>query len=76
LSEVRLVYGKIGCVKIWWKYSCNISFVFVFILDAAHTVDACALTRILPSLTLIDTIYFTPDTKATPASVQGVGVDF
>jgi hypothetical protein len=25
---------------------------------------------------LIDTIYFTADTKATPASVQGVGVDF
>jgi hypothetical protein len=21
-------------------------------------------------------IYFTPDTKATPASVQGVGIDF
>jgi hypothetical protein len=42
----------------------------------AYTVDACAFTSILQSLSLIDMIYCTPDTKATPASVQGVGVDF
>jgi hypothetical protein len=41
-----------------------------------YTVDACALTSILPSLFFIHMIYFTADTKATPASVQGVGVDF
>jgi hypothetical protein len=29
----------------------------------------------LPPLSLID-VYFTAETKATPASVQGVGVDF
>jgi hypothetical protein len=49
---------------------------FVFILHNAYTVCACALTSILPSLSFIDIIYFTADTKATPASVQGVGVDF
>jgi hypothetical protein len=52
------------------------SFVFDFILHIAYTVDACALTRILLSLSLIDTIYYTTETKATPASVQRVGVDF
>jgi hypothetical protein len=41
-----------------------------------NTGDACALNSILPSLSLIDMIYCTADTKATPASVQGVGVDF
>jgi hypothetical protein len=53
----------------------RLCFVFDFILDTAYTVDACALTSILPSLSLIDMIYFTADTKAMPASVQGVGVD-
>jgi hypothetical protein len=51
-------------------------FIFDFILHTAYTVDACVLTSILPSLLLIDMIYCTADTKATPASVEGVGVDF
>jgi hypothetical protein len=51
-------------------------FVFDFILHTAYTVDACALTSTLPSLSLIDMLDCTTDTKATPASVQGVGVDF
>jgi hypothetical protein len=51
-------------------------FVSDFILHTAYTVDACALTSILPSLSLIDMIQCTPYTKATPASVQGDGVDF
>jgi hypothetical protein len=55
---------------------CNIYFVFDIILHKAYTVNACALTCILPSLSLIDMIYYTTDTKATPASVQGVVVDF
>jgi hypothetical protein len=38
--------------------------------------DACALTSIVPPLSLIDMIHCTPYTKATPASVQDVGVDF
>jgi len=54
----------------------KIFFVFDFILHTAYTVDACALTSILLSLSSIDMIYYTVDTKATPASVQGVGVDF
>jgi hypothetical protein len=54
----------------------KICFVFDFFLHTAYTVDACALTSILPSLSLIDTIYCAVVTKATPASVQGVGVDF
>jgi hypothetical protein len=51
-------------------------FVFDIILHIAYIVDACARTSILPSLSLIDRIYCTADTKTTPASVQGVGVDF
>jgi hypothetical protein len=51
-------------------------FVFNVILHTAYTVDAYALPSILPSLSLIDMIYCTADTKATPASVQGFGVDF
>jgi hypothetical protein len=54
----------------------KICFVFDFILHTAYTADACALTSILPSLSLIDMTYFSADTKTTPASVQGVGVDF
>jgi hypothetical protein len=51
-------------------------FRFRIILHTAYTVDACALSSILPSLSLIDIIYCTADAKATPASVQGVGVNF
>jgi hypothetical protein len=51
-------------------------FVFCFILPTTYTVGACALTSILPSLSLINMIHCTPYTKATPASVQVVGVDF
>jgi hypothetical protein len=54
----------------------KICFVYHFILHTSYTVGACALTSILLSPSLIDMIYFTADTKATPASVQGVGVDF
>jgi hypothetical protein len=50
--------------------------IFDFIFHTSYTVDACALTSILPSLPLIDMMYCKADTKATPASVQGVGVDF
>jgi hypothetical protein len=49
---------------------------FDFILHTAYTVDACAFISILPLLSLIDMMHCTADTKATPASVQGVGVDF
>jgi hypothetical protein len=51
-------------------------FVFDLIRHRAYNVDACALTSIQPTLSLIDMIYCTADTKATPTSVQGVGVDF
>jgi hypothetical protein len=49
--------------------------VFNFILHIAYTVDACAFIRILPTLSLIDMMYCTADTKATPASVQ-IFMDF
>jgi hypothetical protein len=56
---------------------CKICFFFFdIILHTVYTVDACALTSILPSLSLIDMIYCIRATKATPASVQGVVVDF
>jgi hypothetical protein len=51
-------------------------FVFDFILHTAYTVDAGALTSIMPSLSLMDMIYIATDTKSTTASVHGVGVDF
>jgi hypothetical protein len=53
-----------------------ICFVFDHIHLSAYTVDACAFTSILPSLSLIDMTYYTVDIKATSASVQGVGVEF
>jgi len=51
-------------------------FVLDFILHTAYTVDACPFTSIVTSLPLINVIYCTAETKTTPASVQGVGVDF
>jgi hypothetical protein len=51
-------------------------FVFDFILHTSYAVDACALTIIMPSVSLMDMMCFTAQRKATPASVQGVGVDF
>jgi hypothetical protein len=53
-------------LEVQWVKIC---FVFDFILHTAYTVDACALTSILPSLPLIDMIYCTAGTKATPASI-------
>jgi hypothetical protein len=50
-------------------------FVFDFILHTAYTVDACAVIRIQPTLSLIDMIYCTADTKATPASIR-IFMDF
>jgi hypothetical protein len=58
------------------EVSVNLVSFFDFILPTSYTVDACALTSILPSLSLIYMIYCTPYTKATLASVHGVGVDF
>jgi hypothetical protein len=54
------VGGKVG----------KICFVFDFILHTAYTVEPCELTSIMPSLSLIDMIYFTVDTKASPASAS------
>jgi hypothetical protein len=59
-----------------WVFVGKTCFVFDFILHIEYTVDVCALSRILPLLSLIDVIYCAPYTKATPASVQRVGVDF
>jgi hypothetical protein len=68
----------LGWVRLGWVGSTVVKtcFVFHFIIHTAYTVDSCALTSILPSLSLIHMIYFRSDTKATPVSVQGVGVDF
>jgi hypothetical protein len=49
--------------------------VFDFILHTAYIADACAVIRILPTLSLIDMIYCTADKKATPASFQ-IFMDF
>jgi hypothetical protein len=78
LGEFRLGYVTLRYVTLSYVGSTvgKICFVFHFIFRIAYTVDACALTSILLSLSLIDIIYFTSDAKATPASVQGVGVDF
>jgi hypothetical protein len=54
----------------------KICFVFDYVLHTAYVVDSCARTSILASPSWIDMTHCTADTKATPASVQGVGVDF
>jgi hypothetical protein len=46
-----------------------------FILLYVVALRACAVTMIRPSHSLIDMAYFRAETKATPASVEGVGVD-
>jgi hypothetical protein len=73
LGEFRL-----GCVRLGWVGSTvgKICFVFDFILHTAYILESCVFTGILPSLPLMDIMYCMPDTKATPASVQGFGVDF
>jgi hypothetical protein len=71
LGEFRL-----GWVRLGGRTVGKICFVLDFILPNAYTVDACSLTIIQPSLSFIDMTYCTPDTKATPASVRVVGVDF
>jgi hypothetical protein len=59
-----------------WVLLGKYCFVFDFILHTSYAVDACALTSILPSVSLIDMTYCAAQRKAKPASVQGVGVDF
>jgi hypothetical protein len=59
--EVLLV----ACVSVW-----------DIIIHIVHVKDSCALASTFPSLSMINMIYCSPETKATPASVQGVGVDF
>jgi hypothetical protein len=80
LSVVQTVmeFEWIGCFRLGYVGSTvgKICFVFDLIMHNAYTVDACPLTRILTSLSLKDMTYFTEDTKATPASLQGVGVFF
>jgi hypothetical protein len=46
-----------------------------FILHYVVVLHACAVAMIRPSHTLMDMIYCRAETKATLASVQGVGVD-
>jgi hypothetical protein len=70
LGEFRVQLVQVGSTV------SNICFVFDFILHNAYTLDAGALTSMLPSLSVIYMIYITADTKATPASVKGVDVDF
>jgi hypothetical protein len=73
LDEVRLCHVRLGKVR---SAVGKVRLVFDFIFHNAYARDVYALTSILSSLSLIDMIYFTTDTKATPASVHGVGVGF
>jgi hypothetical protein len=47
-----------------------IYFVSISFFTLHTPFDACAVTSMLPLLSLIDITYCTPDTKATPASVK------
>jgi hypothetical protein len=83
-ARYRCVFGSAegyGVWKNWMSFSYvrlgevgstvgKIFYVFDFILHTAYTVDACAVIRILPTLSLIDMINCTADTKGTPASVH------
>jgi hypothetical protein len=62
--------GQVGCT-VGETY-----FVLDFILHTTYTVDACALTSILPPLFLLDKVHFTAGTEATPESVLGFSVNF
>jgi hypothetical protein len=46
-----------------------------FVLHYVVVLNACAVAMIRPSHTLKYMTYCREETKATPASVQGVGVD-
>jgi hypothetical protein len=72
-ERIGRVYVRLGHVGSAVGKICS---VFDFILHTAYTVDACAFTGILPSLSLIDMVYWRADTKVRPASVRGVVVDF
>jgi hypothetical protein len=69
---------SLGWVRLCWVGIIvgEMCLVYDFILHTTYTVDACSLTSILPSLSMIDMIYCTVDTKATPLSAQDVGVYF
>jgi hypothetical protein len=47
----------------------KICFIFEFVFHTAYSVDACALTSTLRSLSLIDMICCAPGTKATLVSI-------
>jgi len=70
LGEFRL-----GQVRLEAQSARFVSF-FYFIHHTAYTIDTCTLTSILPSLSLMDMIYCTMDTKAMLPLVQGVAVDW
>jgi hypothetical protein len=46
-----------------------------FVLYYVVVLHTCVVAIIRPAHTLIDMAYCRAETKATPASVQGVGVD-
>jgi hypothetical protein len=46
-----------------------------FILNYVVVLHACVVAMIRPPHTLINVTYCRAETKAMPASVQGVGVD-
>jgi hypothetical protein len=51
-------------------------FHYNFILRTVYIIGARAIASILSSVNLRQMMYCTADTKETPESVQGVGVDF
>jgi hypothetical protein len=78
IAEFMLGYVSFGWFRLGYVGNTvrKICFVFDFILHTGYTIVACAFTSILLSLSLADIFYFTADTNATPASFQGVSVDF
>jgi len=56
--------------------SVAIASVLDFILHIPYVLDACALPSILPSLSLTDMMYCTPEKKPTLVSVQVVASIF
>jgi hypothetical protein len=74
--KVWLSLGKVRLFLVMLEVQSARCFALYFIFHTAFTADACALTSILPPLSLINIIYRMADTKATTASVQCVSVNF
>jgi hypothetical protein len=70
LGVVRLGYVRLCLVSTQYVLSVATPCVLEFVIHFPYVVDACALPRILPSQSMTDMMYCTPEKKPTPTSVS------